>query len=805
MSIVRVPFSLTGGGAAAAYVPAGAIWLDGSADYLTKTFSSSGDRDDYTRSVWVKRSGLGADIKIFDTGPDGGNNLESLVLDSSNRIGYTNNDSNVVQYNYVSTSVYRDTTAWINIVVSRSGTTVTIYVNGTALTAFDTATNNGTTNNGRWTYTDQNLIGRYYLTATQYFNGYLAEIIQIDGMALNATSFGEFDTNGNWVPIDPSGLTFGTNGFWLDFADSNDLGKDVSGNANDWTPTSLSAANSTSDRPADKALDNLGNSCTINPNAYMMSTARTVDIISDGNLSYDENGDADASYLCTIAVNSGKWYFEVKNVRPDTYTQWAGVCRINPMKSNEIQSNISGPPYPYVYNSYSGNAESVETGSVAYGNTWRTTNDVVGVALDLDTPAIWFHKNGTWQNGATVGEVEAGTTTNAAFTNITGPVVPLVALNDGKLSYNFGATAFDYTPPTGFKALNTANLPAPTVTDPSLYFNSVLYTGTGAENARTGVGFQPDLVWVKDRDFNTNHQLVDAVRGATYELNTNATNAESTAAQGVKSFDSDGFTLGTDAGYNDSGTRYVAWCLKANGAGSSNTDGTETVTVSAAVHGGFSIITGTTKSTAGSYTYGHGLSRAPALVIHKPLVSGDWHVYSEMTGADKYFYLNGTAAPATSTTIWDNTAPSSTVIYENTAFWSTSINFVTYAFARTPGLIGIGSYTGNGSTDGPYVVIDDGGSGFRPAWLMIKRTDSTNDWVILDCTRSTYNPTDLVLMANTIAAESGAGSAYMDFTANGFKNRATSLWQNASGGTYIYLAFAEYPFGGEGVAQAKAR
>ena len=976
MSIVRVPFNLTGGGAAA-YVPAGAIWLDGSADYLERIPASASNRQVYTVSFWAKPS---------TASPTGGNNYVfdvGALASNSEGVRYTGNgegglyiQSPTGQEYLFGVARYRDFSAWQHVVWSRNtgnpdGDKSKLYVNGVRITDFDPTygtRSQNYTGDGNINNTVPHRIGRNIYNGTVWYNGYLAEFILVDGTEYTADDFGEFDANNNWIPKDPTGLTFGTNGFWLDFADSADFGKDVStsvtkiaasgsyigdmtgdgglsagfnniwNNAADgpgspstvtnayigqdhgsgvtktvtgfhlygptngriyanatnglylygsnstpsngtdgtilWSgtfddspvnslqkvvnsgittttayryhwlyfdftsggpatcdigelqffeggtdlpnsffPTSMSPANSTSDRPADDVANEKGNYCTINPEAYAMSTAATTDIIADGNLSYDENGDADASYLCTIAVNSGKWYFEVTNVRPDTYTQWAGVCRINPMKANEVQSNISGPPYPYVYNSYDGTAESVEGGDVAYGNTWRSANDVVGVALNMDIPAIWFHKNGVWQGGASLAEVEAGTTTNAAFTDITGPVVPLVALNDGKLSYNFGQSDFAYTAPSGFKSLTTANLPAPTVTDPSVYFNTVLYTGTDAIQSVTGVGFQPDLVWIKTRsNSSTNHQLYDVIRAAPNYLYPNGSLAQQTLYSDVlTSFDSDGFSLGADASSRDCnylGRTYVAWCLKAGGAGSANTDGTISSTVSVADHGGFSIVKYTGTGT-GTPTVGHGLSSKPGFIMVKKYSAGgtSWYCYHDALGATKVIWLNLTSAAYTDPDYWNDTEPTSTVwqMRANSGMNASGADHMGYCFARTPGLIGIGSYTGNGSTDGPYVVVDDGGSGFRPAFVLIKNSSNATgyDWQIVDATRDTYNPANKNLSPNLATAE-GSG-LNIDFTANGFKLRVSSNSVNAGGNTYIYLAFAEYPFGGDGVAQAKAR
>jgi len=825
MSIVRVPFSLTGGGAAA-YVPAGAIYLDGSTQYLTQTFSSSGDRDDYTRSVWIKRSSLGSDMQIFDTGPDGGNNLERLSFNSDNSISWVVNDSNVTQYNYKTSAVFRDPTAWMHIVCSRTGTTLTLYINGIVVTAFATSTNNGTTNNGRWTYTDQNLIGRYYLSASEYFNGYLAEIIQIDGTALGADSFGEFDTNGNWVPIDPSGLTFGTNGFWLDFADSADLGNDVSGNGNDWTLNSVTSANATSDRPADDATADpvVGNYCTWNPLA--MNSSPTV---SEGNLKIAGNSATNYRAVPTIIPSSGKWHYEWQWQGP---TIAAGTfIGVEASRTTNYIASVSQPGATST--SWGASTENSTTLRVYHNSSYNdrtipftfVQNDYIVCDFDVDAGDIWLGvhdvSGGTtyWVNGSGTftSTFPSGSPTYSGVTMADGVLFPAVGTYTSTYygKANFGQNTFVSSQPTDFKALNTANLSAPTVTDPSAYFQSLLYTGTGAELAVTGFtdgagnNITPDFVWVKDRDFNTNHQLVDAVRGATYELNPNLGNTESTVAQGVKSFDSGGFTLGTDAGYNDPGTTYVAWCLKAGGAGSSNTDGSTTSTVSVAAHGGFSI--GTYPGTGSAATVGHGLSRAPEWVIVK-MTAGtgtqNWTVFQKniFDGASNAYIILNLPDASTSGASFSSTAPTASVFsVGNDATNQSSSTFVFYAFAKTPGFIASGKYTGNGSTDGPYVVVDDGGSGFRPAFVLIKNSSNATgyDWQIVDATRDPYNPANKNLSPNLITAE-GSG-LNIDFTANGFKPRVSSNSVNASGNTYIYLAFAEYPFGGDGVAQAKAR
>jgi hypothetical protein len=255
----------------------------------------------------------------------------------------------------------------------------------------------------------------------------------------------------------------------------------------------------------------------------------------------------------------------------------------------------------------------------------------------------------------------------------------------------------------------------------------------------------------------------------------------------------------------DSAGDYVLYLLAAGGAGSANTDGSITSTVSAAAHSGFSI--GTYTGTGASATVGHGLSSAPAMIIVKDRdAANEWSVYHSELGPGKDLQLESTANANTNAALWNNTAPTASVFSVSTiARQNASGNsLVFYAFAKTPGLIGIGSYLGNGSTEGPYVVVDDGGSGFRPAFLLIKCSSAgTTNWNILDAARDTYNPMDKGLRANSTIAEFTGQT--MDFTANGFKLRLSGSDYNTNGETYIYLAFAEYPFGGDGVAQAKAR
>ena len=335
---------------------------------------------------------------------------------------------------------------------------------------------------------------------------------------------------------------------------------------------------------------------------------------------------------------------------------------------------------------------------------------------------------------------------------------------------------------------------------PQDYFNTKLWTGTGAENALTSVGFEPDLTWIKRREVNS-HRLFDAVRGATKFLESDSTAAEVTDAQELKSFDSDGFTLGTATKVNASGGTYASWNWRANGSGSSNTDGSITSTVSASTTSGFSIVTYT--GTGANATIGHGLGTAPSVVICKQRnATQQWINYHKAIGATKYLHLNATDASATSSTVWNDTDPTSSVFSVGTAVNcnGSGNTYVAYCFAEKKGFSKIGSYVGNGNADGAFIY-----TGFKPAMVIVKCSSAgSTDWVITDNKRGTFNPAGERLYPNLSSAEDASGD-YFNYFSNGFKfNENVNLW-NTSGATYIYMAYAEEPLVSSNGVPAVAR
>ena len=341
---------------------------------------------------------------------------------------------------------------------------------------------------------------------------------------------------------------------------------------------------------------------------------------------------------------------------------------------------------------------------------------------------------------------------------------------------------------------------------PKDYFNTVTYAGNSSSTqALTGVGFQPDWVWIKQRNLAYSHVLFDAVRGVGKNLQSNGTTAEETnnSVGYLSAFDSDGFTVsqGSSSGDRVNGAyNYVGWNWKANGAGSSNTDGSITSTVSANTTSGFSIVTYT--GTGSNATIGHGLNSAPSVVICKQLnATQQWINYHKAIGATKYLHLNATDAAATSSTVWNDTDPTSSVFSVGTAVNcnGSGNTYVAYCFADVQGFSKVGgSYTGNGNADGAFIY-----TGFKPAFIMIKRTDSSASWVMFDSKRLGYNVANYQLYANSNT--SYGNNVLLDITSQGFKCRANHLDVNGSGATYIYMAFAEAPLVSSNGVPATAR
>jgi len=342
-----------------------------------------------------------------------------------------------------------------------------------------------------------------------------------------------------------------------------------------------------------------------------------------------------------------------------------------------------------------------------------------------------------------------------------------------------------------------------TINKSSDYFNTLLWSGDGTtSNSITGAGFQPDFVWIKRRNAVAGHKLNDSVRGVNKQLTTNNTNAEGTDTNQLTSFDSDGFTLSNNADVNNSSGTYVGWNWLAGGTASSNTDGSITSQVSANTTSGFSIVSYT--GTGANATVGHGLGVAPSYVIVKARsTTGGWITWVKGFSGTQYLTMQTTNAVATSADIWNSTVPSTDVfsIGTNSSMNTSSATYIAYCFADVKGFSKFGSYTGNGSTDGPFIY-----TGFKPAWFLVKQSSASGQhWYLFDNKRDTFNAVTRQLYPSLSNAESNDTSAPIDFTSNGVKIRNTSGHDNTSGATYIYMAFAENPLVTTGKVPATAR
>jgi hypothetical protein len=606
-----------------------------------------------------------------------------------------------------------------------------------------------------------------------------------------------FQITGNWTSINDNGGTY----IYMAFADTREYAfwKDVSGNGNNWTPNNLDYRDSLPDTPTN-------NFATMNSlDAQLFSFA-------EGNLKVSCASTSYGTGRSSIAVDSGKWYWEVQiNEQVGADVRFMlGIEAVNIALPSFVGYTDSNG-YGYYYAS----GDLYYNNVLTSGNATYTLGDVIGMALDLDAGTLSYYKNGTLQP--------------QSFSSISGTFTPAMSLrrysgtacaaicNFGQDSTFAGAKpmgaytdasgygTFQHQPPAGFKSLCTANLTTPTIIDGSEHFNTVLYVGDySTSNSITGVGFSPDFVWIKDRGlttvYNYSHALFDTVRGAGKWISTNRTDAENDFGTGTtspfRSFDADGFTVGQNYNTNEVdpvADYFVSWNWKAGGTAVSNTSGSITSQVSANIDMGFSVVSYT--GTGSNATVGHGLSTAPSMIITK-VRSGVsyWLTYHSGLGSPStsYMALNTTDAVDTGgASVWNSTAPTSSVFSVGTSTWinPSGGDMIAYCFANSD-IIKVGSYTGNGSTDGPFVY-----TGFRPAWVMVKNASlAATSWLIWDDERSTYNIANDILKAQSANAEVVNNNSFgIDVLSNGFKVRSSYGDVNQSGNTVIYLAIAETP------------
>jgi hypothetical protein len=778
--------------------------------YLNRTPTLASNRTTWTWSGWVKRGKLGATQRLFASVSSNGSVVN---INSSDQLQISTGDGTTA-YNFVSTAAYRDPSAWYHIVcvcnttsatATQTGTTtdrLQMWVNGVQLSAF--STNQVPTQNfaGVVNSTNAHYIGQDGASAN-YLDGYLAEVNFVDGQQLTPTSFGGYDLNGVWQPSRYNGA-YGYNGFYLPFTNTTStatLGNDFSGNGNTWTTNNFSlTAGSTYDSMTDSptvSSASVANYATWNPINNSTTNSYT---FSNGNLgatvSAASGGRGITSTIGMTSTSGVKYYAEL------TVSAWGGsnnsdVGILNTNTSVMTTSSFAeaGCIGAYLSNGYSisqagkvmNNGSTLASGLATFAN-----GDIVQIAYD--GTYIYFGKNGTWLNSAVPASGTGGYSV-AAGTYAFAFGVTSNTSQTGTVIGNFGQRAFTYTAPTGFVALNTANLPYPTIQNGASYMAATTYAGSASTQVINSNLNSLNLAWIKDRTSIRSHVLVDTVRSGSpmLTLYSDLTSAEdnSSANYNPTSISGSSITLGgAKLGINTSGDNYVMWGWSAGSSNVSNTNGSITSTVSVNTTAGFSILT-FNSGTAGNKTVGHGLGVTPAMIITKDRTSSNswttWH-QSLPSATQSYLWLNSTNASANDSRQWANTAPTSSVFsFESGYTFTASDNCVAYCWSAVPGYSAFGSYTGNGSTDGPFVY-----TGFRPRFVLFKRTDAVNTWLIYDTSRSPYNADVAALYPNSSAAETTDDP--IDYLSNGFKMRGTGNLANTSGGTYIYAAFAENPF-----------
>ena len=789
-----------------------------SSDKLTRTNSGSGSTKGCF-SMWVKRS------KLNETQPQLiGTGFGEFYFTDSTMGGGTYYPDAIGYYEYFSSSyqgegtssinsssaysVFRDVSAWYHVFLVWDTTLATatdryqIWINNQRVTL--TGVSNVAQNTlARWFYTGDIAIGNNS-SGTKPSLCYLAEVVGVEGTAYAPTDFAQ-EKNGIWVPKNVSGLTFGTNGFYLDFADSSNLGNDVSGNNNDFTSSGLTSSDQMIDTPTNGFN-------TVNPLYVSPSVPQPTP--SEGNLRIDSTITNTRLSPTTFKLPlSGKYYWEVYIDGTPNSSNYIGISGT---KDIEQYNNAQYPgQYSGLGHQISGTNSRSDGSVITYGVA-QSNGNIYQVAVDMDTGKVWLGNDNTWfssgdpANGTNPGKTLTDLNVIATFaTYSTGCAYDLNFGQNG--TFNGQVTAqgnadengigdFYYTPPTGFVALCTANFPEPTIGPNSdikndEVFDVVLYTGNGTAIGSGGktisdYNFQPDMVWIKDRDSSTRGPMFTVTRGPTKYVNVDGGEFEVTDTESLTSFTSTGFTLGSSSNVNTSGNSYFS-CAWKGGTEVSNTDGSITSNVSVNTDTGISIVEYTGTGTAG--TIGHGLGVVPDFIDYKRLTSPDtghltW-LSSDPTSMLYLSYTDGTASARY--TSYMNAQPTTSTIPVTTSgdINGSGIAYQAMCFAEKENFSKITKYTSNASTEGPFIYC-----GFLPKWVLIKSANlNSTYWLLLDVERDTYNVADHTWLISHLGQAEYTASDFIDILSNGIKIRSTDNWINSSGDYYL-MAFAENPF-----------
>jgi hypothetical protein len=767
------------------------VRLRGSASaYLNRTLTTPTDPKKWTFSAWVKGSfynGTGY-THLFGTGAAANDTSSNQFIWSGtgSTLAFSLWSINVL----ITNAVYRDPSAWYHVMLVMDNANATasnrakIYVNGVEPTySTDNRSSLSTTTNyainsailhtiGRWSYNS--------FVQPEQFDGYITEVNFIDGQALTPSSFGEINTfTGVWRPKKYVG-TYGTNGFYLNFSNNSAataaaIGADYSGNGNNWTPNNISVtAGVTFDSmldvptPYNDGGNGRGNYATLNP---LWGTGSAGNTFADGNLKVTTDGSSSAGQTrSTIALPAtGKFYCEMRPTNfvsstSGTSRAYYGILAASSSKQIAIRTESSG--------SSGLTSSAIFRDDISQGSiTTLSLNDILGFAIDCGAGTVQI-----FVNNVSVYSGSYSVTSEPYFFGFSGDSG--TSDRNSVTEFNFGQRPFVYTPPTGFTALNTQNLPQPTILRGNQYFDTILWSGDGASSrAITANVGTVDFAWVKKRNGIDDNRLANSVTGGNKHLKSNATDAESTGTTVIQAFNGNTFTVGSDNSVNASGGTYVGWTWQ-KGATQ-----------------GFDIVTYT--GTGVARTISHNLGVAPKMIIVKNRSSGSfgwfvWHTAFGTAGNTDYINLNLTDAKGSggAVSMWNTTLPTSTDFSVGTygGVNNNTENFVAYLFAEVAGFSKFGSYTGNGAADGPFVFC-----GFRPAFVLVKQSSAAgNSWRLYDTARLN-NEAKTPLYPNLSNAESVETNG-VDCLSNGFKVRWSDGAVNTNGATYIFAAFAEAPF-----------
>jgi len=785
-----------------------------SSSKTSRTFGTADSQKTFTISAWVRRTKFGIDANIFSTSNAGQTNRALLRFDSADTLTFYGDIA--AGYLLTTTQVFRDV-GWYHIAAvgdtsnGTSGDRLRLYVNGTRVTSFTSESQPTLNADLKFGQSELHAVGVLAVNNSQYFDGLICDFHYLDGIAVSdATSFGRFSTSHptEWVPIIYAG-SYGTEGCHLTFADNTHFGDDTSGNGLDFTDSGLGTDHQRPDTPYNVF------------NAFSGINISSLTTLSEGALKAVGSGSEVSGVWSNMPITSGQVIYLEGTWGSTSAWGYFGVSSKTNQDYVTTTFNSDASTHIFQLTPTASNRGVASAGSTLFtGKTAWTTTDTYQIAIDVDNGKLWFGVNDSWYDsgGTTTGDPAAGT--NATVTFTAGTPMFVVAQSGGASSIhaNFGQNStnvltgnadgngygdFEYAPPSGFLSYCSANLPN-VVTDlggvdlPGEHFNTILWQGNATIRSITGVGLRPDLLWIKDRDNTANfsNSITDAVRGVTKHIYTDSTRAEltSTGSQDITSFDSDGFSLAaanTNILHNASGVDYVGWNWLMGGAGAANSDGTISSTVSVSPTGAWSI--GTFTGTGAAGTVGHGLPGAAEWYAVRNLTDvANWLVGHVDIGGTQFLELSQTSAAITNADKFSAYA-SSTVLnlgLNNEANGSGDSMFF-MAFRSVPGLCKVGSYTGNGSTDGPYVDC-----GFSPTWVLTKPSSAANPWTITDRARDPYNPTKRRLHPNSNAAESADSLTAGDMLSSGFKLRASHGNVNQSSINYIFLAIAESAIGG---------